>query len=414
MSYEEIGSNIENTLARVDKYNGIVESGVDYTLEKVDNEINNFKDQVSFNITIIEVQSTRLTSQLTLNAQWHINRAYFHASPGLVAIVLGIIKAIGVVVKVVTTVVQSKIFKTLFSIHKILSALWPEYRDAVAKGIKSVSDFSGKIGLGADGLQHLINVVSHTTGVIGGVLGWDFDGFRGEYYKQVTKTLGLVSSNAKSISRDPVKFLENNAWNRAYEDRNRVMVKFTAVVDSVTESTEKVAEVAEQVGLITSELDKFAKSLPDFIKENIPKEILNGISNLNDDMNYKVIPNISKLTRQLEQVTNITDKYSKKITSISNKLERPGDVLLSVDDLPSYAKQNQLDAIDDVTSRKFQQEADGENLAIKEDMKQLDPIFEALSAPTPEPEFLGLEDVRPPEISGIEVEPRENWFVGDY
>jgi len=172
--------------------------------------------------------------------------------------------------------------------------------------------------------------------------------------------------------------------------------------------------VAESVGYITGELVALEATLPKFIRDNIPRAIWDGIWAADKAIRMDILPTLESIDSQFNEVNAVLAAHRARTESLGRLLKKPGDILLSVDDLPAWAQQNQLDMIDDVTSRQFEEASASERLAMSGDLDEFDRIDQALKAPTPTPPFMSIES--PDYVTGPDIvkEPHETWFVGDY
>ncbi|GAI23052.1 unnamed protein product, partial [marine sediment metagenome] len=90
MSESQTRERVENLKSPVNKFQLLTETGIDMLTGNIEAECEHFKADTDIRIALQETKIIRLTSVLTLSAYYHINRAYFHASPGFLAILAGI------------------------------------------------------------------------------------------------------------------------------------------------------------------------------------------------------------------------------------------------------------------------------------------------------------------------------------
>ena len=99
---------------------------------------------------------------------------------------------------------------------------------------------------------------------------------------------------------------------------------------------------------------------------------------------------------------------------LAQRLARPGDILGGVDALTGSEQSNQLGMIDDVTSREFDFWTNTERAEIQPDLNAFDRIDSALTAPTPQPGFMALNNPDRKRLHGITVDHQETWMIGGY
>ncbi len=414
MSESQVRERIENLKSPVSKFQLLTETGIDVLMGNIEAECEHFKTDADLRIALTETKIVRLASVLTLSAYYHINRAYFHASPGLFAILTAIWGVIMIVVDIVKLIRDSKLWSIAIIIHDLCMVLWEEYRKFVEDVMREVSDVSQQLGMGVDGFSHLLNACEGSVGVIQGIRGIDYQGFKGELYDKYLQYSTYISQHLHELATDPSAvfrklFTRNQVTD--WEDGGDWWKKTAGWIGGVTDRLDKATDAI--LGM-SEEILKFEASLPEFIRNNIPDWITGGLRDMNDYVYYNVKPALAKFDRTFSEIDAVLDSHRKTAADLVDKLAHPGEVLLGIDDLPDYARDTQLAMIDDVTSREFETASESERLAMSGDLEAFDIIQAAMTAPTPEPEFLSMESLGRHELTGIVLDPHETWFVGDY
>lgn len=414
MSYEKVNNDLDKAIAVIPKFTELVTQSVAMDVSASEQIVSKFEDNVTTRIARNSVVLNDSINLLTVNTLYTINRCYGFYSPSLVAIILGIVKVVSFVVKVVKAIVQSPVFKVIIGLHKLASALIPEYQKAVNKALGDIQKFSRQMGLTAAGFQHLFNAANTTGGIISGILGHDADGNWSNFLVKSAAIADKIADNCFGLANDPAFYMQELMFDKTEQDRIIVKDRWEGMTKLLTDTTNVTESIAFEIGEVVSELETFEASLPDFIKENIPKWIPDTLQRADSLINDYLLPGVQTLKNQLKSLNVIVDDHSNKLGLLAIQLGRPGSILKSVDAMTGNTYQNQISDIDDVTSRKFGQDATNEYEGMVDEINTLESIAEAMSAPTPQPEFLDIESPERAKVTGIVAEPYETWFVGDY
>ncbi|MBA7471389.1 hypothetical protein ES707_06695 [subsurface metagenome] len=414
MSESQTRQRVENLKSPVSSFQSLVGARIDMLTRDIEAQCEHFKSETDIRIVMQETEIIRLASVLTLSAYYHINRAYFHASSGLIAIVVAIVEIVVWAYTSIKWLVNTRVAQILIGIHRILYTIWGDYKKEVDKHLKNVSDYAQSIGMGVDGLINLFSAAQGAVGLYAGIRGKDYEGFRGDLYESFNKNTARVKYYLQLLAEDPSAFFTKFFLDEQGHQYNEAKEWWGNTLDTIEAAVDMVDKAAEQIASIGEELLKFEASLPDLIREHIPSWITHGLRDMNDYIYYNVKPALAKVDNKLSEVNAVLDSYRDNAADLVDKLAHPGEVLLGVDDLPDYARDAQLAMIDDVTSREFETAATAERLAMSGDLEDFDIINAALTAPTPEPVFLSIEASARHEATGIVLEPHETWFVGDY
>jgi len=410
--------NIIHTLDKFDlfftEYKTLVEKNIKSLNSDVRDEIDNLLIRTELQIASRTVTLIRVTNVYIFSFAYHMARAEFHASPGLTAIIAGIVTVVEVVIKIVKAILNSRVMKIVLALHKITKLLLPAYRESVEQFLRFVSSVSKQLGMGVDGVMHLVNAAGGVVGLISGIKGEYRNEFEGVFYERYKANAQFLALNLKKLSEDPSKAMADiflyGKFGEYWEGRNWWEKTSDWIESALTEAT----KVAESVGYITGELVALEATLPKFIRDNIPKNLWDKVFAAERFISIEVLPFMSEVNSQFNEVNAVLNAHRARVDSLGRLLRKPGDVLLGIDDLPAWAQQNQLDMIDDVTSRQFEMTATAERLDMMDDLDEFDRVDKALEAPTPQPPFMSIEDAGYITAPEIVKEPHETWFVGDY
>lgn len=414
MTYEQIDDTVNNVNSNLVDMITTQQNNVASVVSQVDDYYNTVKIEEDLRVKLIQIQIGNYILTKEVNAQYHYLKAAIDPDPGFIAIILGVVKIVNAVINAVKFVLNSKIFQVLIAIHKILSSVWPEYRKAVLDVMGKVSDLSKQIGMGADGLAHLMNAASAGVGIINGLFGKDIGILQQDAFTRYATTLNHISSFAKNIENDPAGMIEWIARLGQEQEQSEVSRWWDGVSKFINDGINEVADNVAQVATVTTELQKAVDSMPQFVIDNIPSWIPDGLYDINSMINEDINPAIIQLRQTTISITNTIQQFQVNIRGLQNGLLNPGVTLLRVDDLDAVEKQRQLGMIDDVTSRDFVTGNAATTAAMTDTYSALDTIVNGLKAPTPQPPEFNLENIPGHELPGIKVEPHETWMVGGY
>ena len=165
---------------------------------------------------------------------------------------------------------------------------------------------------------------------------------------------------------------------------------------------------------MTGHLIALESSLPGFISNHIPAAIWDGIALANSTIDQTLLPAITNISSTLDEVNSVINAQRNRAIELAERLAHPGDVMLGLDQLTDYEKKDQENKIDDVASRKYNEDTDKyaeDDAALIDELDKTSALFDAGISSLP---FMSLEDVIPGTNPVIIKEPFETWFVGGY
>ena len=365
-------------------------------------------------VNTLNMQLSVYTQRLSINAQYHYLKAAIDPDPGFIAVILGIYNVIKTVVTFIQLIVNSKVFQILLAVHKILSSLWPAYKQATDKVLHKVSEFSKQVAMGVDGLEHILGAVGASSGIIAGLVGGK-EGFTDQqWYIKANQTLQNISNLGEYISQDPIHALQSWQTAGGYSDKDQITQWWDDTSKWINDGVAAVQKSVSDISGVTEELQQAISLMPSFIQENIPDWVSKGINDVNNIISNTITPTLNIIKQQVAVVNNVLAQYQQQIRQLQIGLLNPGVSLLRVDDLAAVEKQRQLAMIDDVTSRDFVSQTEQDRAGMSDTINSLDSIVAALTAPTPEPAQYNLETIPGYTPPGITVEPQETWMIGGY
>ena len=411
-------ARIEQTIKTVE---GLTERYVDLTggritqvNEALDRYILTLEQIITLQVASIEGILIRGVTVVYRGAEFHTLRAYFQASPGLIAILTAIWTVIKIVWKIVQTIMSVVQVLTDLKVFELMASIWPAFNEARNNFRKWVSELSETLGWGVDGLLHILHATQGFTDVLGGLAGKTYTWMDAAWMEKTGNLLTNVSKYADQIGDDPGKILEilfQGEQRKSYVSflhfGNDLTNKLWNLAKHSTEALTGLSDVADELSAIQN-------NMPEVIRANIPASIWSSLEGFSEIVTTQILPRIQKVENLLTIYDNVFATNSKQMGELADRLAHPGTNLLGIDDLPDYARDSELWAVDEVASRLFGEGVDKDRADMQSDLDKFDIIDKALMAPLPVLPFMDIESPQRAALYGITVDFQETWFVGGY
>jgi len=370
------------------------------------------RDGVELRIASCEVQLIRHAAYLVEKAEFHIIKAYYYASPGLIAFIIAMAGVVTMIIKTVNIINTFLQVITGQNLAYWLDKLIPGFAAAWNNLMNNISALSGALGWGVDGVHHLLNVAKTSADIWGSFTGRGMDAINTERYARLDTLMN-------SYSRELVLWQSNPGQQIAKFEAQmagRTLTWTSDIMSGINDKLSKLGTFAEKslkdAGTITSELLAIRNDMPAFIAQHIPQGLWDGIGRVDTTINDRILPALITITDRIEELDAVLESHRKKAEELSARLAHPGDLLAEIDKLPAYARSAQLIKIDSVTSALLEEQNEASFAALEGDLREFARVSEALSHPPAPLSFMLLE--LPGHSYGIISEPRETWFVGDF
>ena len=405
-------ATLERVDQRVNAIFSITEGSVTGIKLSIREDCIRLREVVALRISVVEIRLTRETVTLTHDAEYHLLRAYFHASPSLILILTAIYGFVMTVINIISTI--NTIVKVITGevLAYWLEKLIPGFQAAWNNIMNKISEFSSILGWGVDGVHHLINGFDASADLWSMVTGKDRAAAQTEKIRNMQTVMLSYSYALKKWQDNPGEQIAAHAemWSKMRYNEGAAFIN--KWVDTIGVVGGKVEKALTDVGTVSSELLSLRNDMPAFIAKNIPQGLWDGIGRVDTTINDRILPALQDITDKLDELDAVLDAYRAKAEALADKIAHPGDMLAEIDKLPGYARTDQLVKIDSVTSTLLREQNEAEYKLMEAGLKESALIAAALSqAPAPLP-FMELE--LPGRSPGIVAEPRETWFVGDY
>jgi len=412
MTDERIAASLDRVESAMGDILQLTSASVTGVKQAVREDCIRIREEISVRISVSEISLTRHLVVLTHDADFHLLRAYFHASPSLILILTAIYKF---VVKVVDIIVMiNKILEVVTgeSLAYLIDRFIPGFQAAWNDIMNKISQFSTALGWGVDGVHHLMNAANAGADLWGMVLGKEPDTVKMEKYSRLDKLMTSYTVELNKWEANPGEQISKYAEAASYRTSIQGYNTMHNITDKIIIFGDKAERALIDIGTVSSEVLSLRDGMPAFIAKNIPQALWDGIEKVDTTINDRILPSLTNITDRIEELDAVLDSYRQKADELADRIAHPGDLLAEIDKLPGYARQEQLGKIDDVTSMLLRERNEAAFALVEGDLRNFGIIAEALTHSPPPLAFMELE--LPGRSPGIVAEPRETWFVGDY
>ena len=414
MSQEDVTEQIHRLDNSVAAYVSLIDGSIEQIEISIQGEISRTKQISEARIAAILPSLTSLISSIYLDAEYHLQCALWHASPSLIGILSAIWGAIVIVYEAVKWIIEFLHIKELLTLVDIMQIIWPAFREQMQKIYGYISEYSEKIGWGVDGIGHLIQACQGGLDLVGGMLGKDWSWV---HFKAADRTVDIcqyISDHFLQLMNEPGTLLDF-LFGETLTDNHAEVWKWWDKTSKWIEGAVSTAEKAiKDVNDVLEEFQEVQNGLPAFIRDNIPGEIWDGIDWANDKIDETLLPALTKIDKTLVAVNAALEESRLKAHDLAGLIARPGDLLSRIDNLTLESRKLQEMKIDDIASRKYNEDADKYEVEDADIIAEFELIARALEAPLPEPEFMALEESTRHDIIKPPPGIVETWFVVDY
>jgi len=372
------------------------------------------RDEVDIKVTSSEAHIIRLVGVISTDAEYHIASAYFHASPGLWAIILGILQVVKAIIDWIKIINDILIALTDEGVVYWVNKLLPGFEDAWNNLLNGISDISQKLGWGVDGISHLLNAFSVGADTWGHITGGSTGAVRIEKIECTQKFLDSLSKNLTRWENTPGVMFDDLLAKVPAQTNLESWSTMWVMRSNIKKALERTETILSGVSGITHELGALREGMPAFIAQHIPQGLWDGIDRVQRTIDEGILPVMTDIGDRIDAVNAVLEAHRIKAEALAESLNNPGDLLERIEALSEQARLIQAGKLDKYAGEMLSKTTGNMVAGFAEEDRILDALHELMSVPIPEPSFLGLElapGVSHPEIT---VEPHESWFVGDY
>jgi len=397
-----------------DSIEGLAGKKIESIKETVYQQAQTLREQAEYRTGSLTISLTPYISAISWRANYGLIRVTLHASPEIFALIMAMISIYKTVIWVIRIFNVIQIVGTIWRINQMVIALWPRYREWWDGFLTRVSEFSGHLGWGVDGVSHLLNATAAGINILGGLMGKSGQTIKFEMMERAQYTASMFTNIINQLQQDPAKWLSTFFEQSAEVAGYKANQWWMPIAATIEEGISRGEEAFTQAEIAINELQAIQTGMPEAVRNFIPQAIWSGLEQADSLIHDNILPRFTEISNALSFINAIQNASINRLGELATKLGNPGDILLGIDDLPDYAKAPQLGMIDDVTSREFEYWTNSERNEVQADLNDFDRIDTLLKAPTPQPSFLSFEGKPGQTIRGIRAEPQETWFVGGY
>jgi len=414
MTSNDCGETIEKVDSLISYSLGLYEGFISLDEIEVCNLKGHLFERVSLRIEKANVKLTRCFLVIYHSANYHYCCAMFHASPGFFAILLAIWGVFKIVYEGVKWIVDLLHVRDIIKAAEILSTIWPAFRAKMHEIFGVVSEYSQKLGMGVDGLSHMMNVATSGMNVLAGLKSESYEWLVVSGAEKSIHALETFSQYITSIETNPADLFDTVFGKENQKTRVEVNEWWCEIGDWLDITAKRALDGVKLANDAIDDLLELKNDLPKFVSDHIPSVLIDGLEWVDNQIDDTLLPAVSNINKNLELVNDLLDQYREKTSLIIDDLNRPGDLMLRMDNLEEAARKIQEERLDDATSRLFEEQTDAYEVADKDIIKELESISQLLETEVVTPAFMNIEDVPRGTLPEIVAEEHETWFVGDY
>jgi len=369
-------------------------------------------DEVSVRIATCEVRLTRVTALIATDAEYHILRGYYHASPSLITFLIALYTGVVAIVKAIAVVNNILQVITGESLAHWIDKLFPGFENWWLDMMNKVSEISAALGWGVDGCAHLLNAFNASADIWCILTNKTRDTEKLEKTIRLQKYLTSVHSNLSKWQANPgemIEWLVDQANGKTFYESRWIPIRLG---EKIADLGDKATSLLKNMGTVTTELSAIQNDMPTFIAKHIPQGLWDALERADTTINDRIIPALTNITDRIDNLNAVMDSYRKKADELADRIAHPGDLLAEIDKLPSYARADQYAKLDGVTSHMLAESNERDYAALQGDLRNFAVVAQALSRPPSPLAFMELEI--PGRPGGSVAGSRNTWFVGDF
>ncbi len=411
---DHIIQTISNVEGLTNQFAGLTGERIDQVNEALDHSIRTLYQIEVLRVSRAEAALMGPIALIYQNTVFHTLKAYWHASPSLILVLTAIWDAIQIIWKVVKFILAIVEVIQMLNLDDILANYWPAFEEARTKFRHWVSELSEAIGWGVDGFLHLLHAAQGFTDVLGGLMGKSYAWMDTQFMVKTGDLLQKVSMYSDKIVENPGEMLEilfqgelRKSYSMAFNFGSQQDWDFNQLFNRTKDAITGLRDVANEITAIQ-------ENMPELIRRNIPSVIWSSLEQFTETIDAQILPRLTKLQNTVTMVNMVLMINTQKISGLADKLAHPGTNLLTIDDLPDYAQQSELWAVDDVSGRLWNTSTDGDRADMQADLDSFAIIDSASRSPLPALEFMSIVEPGRAALLGIVASPQETLFIGGY
>jgi len=305
-------------------------------------------------------------------------------------------------------------FQTLKQIHDIAYILSVEYRGMMNRVYAQISKVSADLGLGPYTLMLIIENTRSVVASASAFMGRNFDLFEVSWLKQFHGAMEKMNLKMNSYRQNPGELIyDMDVWitKPTIDSASRFNLIILSTVEKITEGLE---ELTNRAMSIRSDLEQFVHDLPQELREEIEPRFKELSKYMDDFIHNKYAPKMALLNQSMSVLKTRQDKSKADISSVVDRLLRPGDYLHEIDAMEETTRLEQENKVAELATRPSRRAGDALSDYNAPAWAMLLKLQAALGLKLEPVGWHVAEKIDPGRPAMAEVAPRLTWFVGDY
>jgi len=325
--------------------------------------------------------------------------------------IAGFVDAIGICMGSFLEVIH---FSTLLQIHQVAYILSGDYREMMSHVYDEIAEVSVALGLGSGYLILLHRNARNVILDVSGMMGRSYDLAEitwlqqySDYLKKFNERVNIYKTNPGMILHDVDEYLVKPAADLKGAVVSNIILTIDSTVAVMKDTVTDVSKLRTDLGQLISDLPpKIRSETKPFFDEVFLK--------YDDWIREDYKPAIKVFDQLIGALKVEQDTHRQNIGGLVDRLKRPADYLLELDNFDLDLKREQEDSIHELSSRTYMRQAYDVRSDIGPVTFAFQKLAEALTVSIPPPEWKIPEKIEPGRPARTPVEPRETWDVGDY
>lgn len=320
-----------------------------------------------------------------------------------------------VIASLIATILDKIHFDVILQLHEIAWIFSEKYRETMSEVFRAMGEVSQQLfGYGL-ALQLILNTTRNLVFMSTTAAGMDYTGSQMVWLETMSDILSKFNEKTDIYADDPYQFfIDLEQW----VDENKVDLSGALnaaqwqFIDSLAQTTEDIANQTQQnENNINVGLDRIGKieGLNLDARLNLFQHGFDGF------VRNDYAPTQYEQNRSIEQHRAELEANRIHIGKIDTEINRPGDMMLEAEHLPEPDRSEQLEKMQDATTKPYQEE--------ETDLSEDQEAVEQENEQTQTEQEKELEESKPPlptepavyETPQVPAYPKKStWFVGEF
>lgn len=305
-------------------------------------------------------------------------------------------------------------FNLILKAHNLAMIFSKDYQEMMRKIYRQIAEISEALGLGAGFINLALNDSRNLVLDVSSLMGRPYDIGQITWLKSTNRFFKYVNQYGKYFENNPGHVFEVIA---EMIDKPHVDAKagFQKNIITFLDNTIKVADnLADKTVKLREDLDQAILHLPKEISRPIYDEINPHLERFDRFIAEEYKPVSRDVTKAIHVLTDTTIRNTDKLSSLTQSILNPGDLLGNIDNLAELERIRQEGKIAEIAGRAPRRAHTSINKMVESTHQGLKKIYAALIEERVEPPY------HVPEVRGLRYavgvipEIHKSWFIGDF